>query len=140
MLDFAPNRLGLAGTSHSSPRTMVDSEGNSETRCNREIRRKKQLTNGFLSRLAGIRLGFTSGMVSLVADVPDTDTVILADELADFSLFRHFTYRRVAFWVVVYSPQIWECYVLQSGEGLSVMFLLIVRRRVDVVLVCRLKS
>lgn len=42
-----------------------------------------------------IRLGLTSGFVS------------------------------VAFWIVVYTPQIWECIVLQSGEGLSVVFLLI---------------
>ena len=31
----------------------------------------------------------------------------------------------VGFWVVVYSPQIWECYAIKSGEGLSVLFLLI---------------
>jgi hypothetical protein len=25
----------------------------------------------------------------------------------------------------VFTPQLWECYVLQSGEGLSVVFLII---------------
>ncbi|CAD6580384.1 MAG: hypothetical protein CYPHOPRED_001206 [Cyphobasidiales sp. Tagirdzhanova-0007] len=31
----------------------------------------------------------------------------------------------VGIWIVVYSPQIWECFTLQSGEGLSVTFLVI---------------
>ncbi|KAH8104689.1 PQ-loop-domain-containing protein [Cristinia sonorae] len=31
----------------------------------------------------------------------------------------------IACWIVVYSPQIWENYELQSGEGLSVLFVLI---------------
>jgi len=34
-------------------------------------------------------------------------------------------YVSVAFWVVVYTPQIWECYVLKSGEGLSLAFLIV---------------
>ncbi|KAH8923005.1 PQ-loop-domain-containing protein [Atractiella rhizophila] len=31
----------------------------------------------------------------------------------------------IACWIVVYSPQIWTCYSLKSGEGLSVMFIAI---------------
>ncbi|KAI3616075.1 ybr147w-like protein [Moniliophthora roreri] len=31
----------------------------------------------------------------------------------------------IACWIVVYSPQLYENYVLQSGEGLSVLFVLI---------------
>ncbi|KAF7298993.1 hypothetical protein MIND_00847500 [Mycena indigotica] len=31
----------------------------------------------------------------------------------------------IACWIVVYSPQIWENYTLQSGEGLSVLFVVV---------------
>ncbi|WVR05887.1 hypothetical protein IAU60_002913 [Kwoniella sp. DSM 27419] len=34
-------------------------------------------------------------------------------------------YMSIALWVVVYSPQIWENYQLQSGEGLSVPFIVL---------------
>ncbi|GMK58664.1 hypothetical protein CspeluHIS016_0601060 [Cutaneotrichosporon spelunceum] len=34
-------------------------------------------------------------------------------------------YMSIACWIVVYSPQIYENYILKSGEGLSVMFILL---------------
>ncbi|WVF70623.1 hypothetical protein IAT40_005415 [Kwoniella sp. CBS 6097] len=34
-------------------------------------------------------------------------------------------YMSIALWIVVYSPQIWENYQLQSGEGLSVPFIVL---------------
>ncbi|WWC86257.1 uncharacterized protein L201_001130 [Kwoniella dendrophila CBS 6074] len=34
-------------------------------------------------------------------------------------------YMSIATWIVVYSPQIWENYQLQSGEGLSVTFIVL---------------
>ncbi|WWD09408.1 hypothetical protein V865_007531 [Kwoniella europaea PYCC6329] len=34
-------------------------------------------------------------------------------------------YMSIATWIVVYSPQIWENYQLQSGEGLSVPFIVL---------------
>nr|GAT60257.1 predicted protein [Mycena chlorophos] len=34
-------------------------------------------------------------------------------------------YVSISCWIIVYSPQIWENYALQSGEGLSVLFVLV---------------
>ncbi|WVQ82764.1 hypothetical protein IAT38_004896 [Cryptococcus sp. DSM 104549] len=34
-------------------------------------------------------------------------------------------YMSIALWIVVYTPQIWENYQLQSGEGLSVPFIIL---------------
>ncbi|KAG7088350.1 hypothetical protein E1B28_012354 [Marasmius oreades] len=41
------------------------------------------------------------------------------------SLSSLFGWVSIASWVVVYTPQIYENYVLQSGEGLSILFVLI---------------
>ena len=30
----------------------------------------------------------------------------------------------IACWCIVYSPQFWENYILQSGEGLSIVFVI----------------
>ncbi|KAF9783466.1 PQ loop repeat-domain-containing protein [Thelephora terrestris] len=45
--------------------------------------------------------------------------------MANALLSCAFGWISLACWIVVYSPQLWENYTLQSGQGLSVLFVLI---------------
>ncbi|KAF9644909.1 PQ-loop-domain-containing protein [Thelephora ganbajun] len=45
--------------------------------------------------------------------------------MASETLSSAFGWVSLACWIVVYSPQLWENYTLQSGQGLSVLFVLI---------------
>ncbi|CED83881.1 Predicted membrane protein [Phaffia rhodozyma] len=44
---------------------------------------------------------------------------------SDTQLSSIFGWISIACWIVVYTPQIWENYVLQSGEGLSIAFIVL---------------
>ncbi|KAL7424633.1 putative vacuolar membrane transporter for cationic amino acids [Cryptotrichosporon argae] len=49
----------------------------------------------------------------------------MVHDLTPLALSTISGYVSLACWVIVYSPQIWENYVLKSGEGLSVPFIIL---------------